>query len=80
MFLFYLMWRLRQIDSVTSIIHERIRRDFIDLSNETVLARADLPVTTSLSQWVLFDSTESGPPFGVYPSVLVTSPMYDSCD
>lgn len=78
MFLHYLTWRLRQIPSVTSVIMERVRRDFVDIGNEKVLlSKADLPQNSSLHQWVLFDSTDNGPPIGVWPSVLVTSPKYD---
>lgn len=77
MFLYYLTWRLRKIASVTSVIKERVRFDFVDFANEQVLlTKADLPRNPSLHQWILFDSTESGPPIGVWPSVLVTSPKY----
>ena len=79
MFLYYLTWRLRKIASVTSVIKERVHRDFVDLANKKVLlSKADLPQNPSMQQWVLFDSTENGPPIGVWPSVLVTSPKYDA--
>ena len=75
MFLHYMTWRLRQIPSVTRIILERVRWDFLDLAREQVLSRAGLPrAAPSTSQWVLFDSTTEGPPIGLWPAVLVTSP------
>ena len=77
MFLHYMTWRLRQIPSVTSVILERVRWDFLDLAREQVLSRAGLPrAAPSTSQWVLFDSTTEGPPIGLWPAVLVTSPKY----
>lgn len=76
-FLYYLTWRLRKIESVTSVIKERVRRDFVDLAEEEVLRKSDLPLNHSLQQWILFDSRKNGPPIGMWPSVLVTLPKYE---
>ena len=76
MFLHYLSWRLRQIDSVACVIKERLNLNFVNFANEQVLKKAELPPNASLGQWVLFDSTKNGPPTTVWPSVLVTSPEY----
>ena len=80
MFLHYLAWRLQKIESVSSVIKERVRWDFLDFANETVFpSKAELPRDLKMARWVLFDSPNNGPPIGLWPSVLVTSPKYVAC-
>lgn len=79
MFLFYLMWRLRQIPTVMAVVQQMVgRTDCFDFLNEQILSRAELPAGPKQGWWFLFDST--APPIGLGPSVLVTSPKCDICD
>ena len=78
-FMFYLMWRLRQIPTVMAVVQQMVgRTDCFDFINEQLLPRAELPAGPKQGWWFLFDST--APPVGLGPSVLVTSPKCDICD
>lgn len=77
MFLHYMTWRLRQIDTVKCVIQQRAGSVFLDHANEVIIkTKHDLPLETDPSRWILFDSTDGGAPSGIKPSVLVTSPKY----
>lgn len=75
MFIFYLMYRLRRISSVTNVVLQAISTEVcIDYSGERIFPRAELPLGSKPGWWFLFDS--KSPPIGLEPSVLVTSPKY----
>lgn len=72
-FIFYLMWRLRQIPTVTTVVQQVVgRTECFDFTAEQIIPRAELPLGPKPGWWFLFDST--APPIGLGPAVLVTSP------
>jgi len=78
-FMFYLMWRLRQIPTVATVVQQFVGQIgcLVDIANEEIMSRADLLLGLNWGRWFLFDST--APPIGLGPAVLVTSPKCDIC-
>lgn len=79
MFMFYLMWRLRQIPTVATVVQQFVGQIgcLVDIANEEIISRADLLLGLNWGRWFLFDST--APPIGLGPAVLVTSPKCEIC-
>lgn len=77
-FMFYLMWRLRQIPTIKTVVQQVVgRTECFDFTTEQIILRADLPLGPKTGWWFLFDS--AAPPIGLGPAVLVTSPKCEIC-